>query len=135
MFTWNCSAILTARGSAQSRGGRNRAEIAAAAAGDKRRVLRAAERREVLDVFTCLRHHRTLATAGRLLGRNSERHLKSPAEMARFSRIFPKPSPIHSCFPRVCNSRCKIWGISFPKYPVPDGKSQMHFCASARWKE
>jgi len=32
------------------------------------------ERREVLDVFTCLRHHRTLETAGRLLGRNSERY-------------------------------------------------------------
>ena len=31
--------------------------------------------REVLDVFTCIRHHRTLADAGRLLARNSERHL------------------------------------------------------------
>ena len=41
------------------------------------------QQREVLDVFTCIRHHRTLATAGRLLSRNSERHLKSPAEMAR----------------------------------------------------
>ena len=25
------------------------------------------QQREVLDVFTCIRHHRTLATAGRLL--------------------------------------------------------------------
>src|SRR5437879_1574372 len=39
--------------------------------------------REVLDVFTCIRHHRNLNTTGRLLARNSERHLKSPAEVAR----------------------------------------------------
>ena len=71
------------------------------------------ERREVLDVFTCLRHHRTLETAGRLLARNSERHLKSPEEMARFSRIFPKPSPIRSWFPRACNSICRIWATNF----------------------
>jgi error-prone DNA polymerase len=37
-----------------------------------------ARERELCDVFTALRHHRTLATAGRLLARNSERYLKSP---------------------------------------------------------
>ena len=38
-------------------------------------------RRELLDVFTCLRHKTTLARAGRLLEHNSERYLKSTAEM------------------------------------------------------
>src|SRR5260370_9385584 len=37
--------------------------------------------RELLDGFTCIRHHHVLATAGQLLSRNSKRHLKSPAEM------------------------------------------------------
>src|SRR5208283_621019 len=37
--------------------------------------------RELLDVFTCVRHHVTLAGAGRLLEHNSERSVKSPAEM------------------------------------------------------
>ena len=41
------------------------------------------EERQILDVFTCIRNHRTLDTAGRLLARNSERYLKSPAEMLR----------------------------------------------------
>src|SRR5208283_2379475 len=41
------------------------------------------DRRELLDVFTCVRNKATLATAGRLLERNSERHVKTPAEMAR----------------------------------------------------
>src|SRR5580692_8920040 len=35
-----------------------------------------ARERELCDVFTAIRHHRTLATAGRLLARNSERYLK-----------------------------------------------------------
>ena len=39
--------------------------------------------REILDVFTCLRNKTTLAEAGRLLQRNSERHLKRAAAMAR----------------------------------------------------
>ena len=42
--------------------------------------------RQVLDVFTCLRNHRTLATAGRLLSRNNECCLKSGAEMSRSIR-------------------------------------------------
>ena len=46
--------------------------------------------REVLDVFTCIRHHRNLNTAGRLLARNSERHLKSPAEMERLFSDLPE---------------------------------------------
>jgi len=34
--------------------------------------------RELCDVFTAIRNHKTLATAGKLLARNSERYLKSP---------------------------------------------------------
>lgn len=38
--------------------------------------------REVLDVFTCIRHHTHLDAAGKLLAPNDHRHLKSPQEMA-----------------------------------------------------
>ena len=41
-----------------------------------------AEQREILDVFTCIRNHTRLDLAGRLLAKNSEQHLKSPAAMA-----------------------------------------------------
>src|SRR5262249_19671901 len=37
--------------------------------------------RELCDAFTAIRNHKTLPTAGRLLARNAERHLKTPAEM------------------------------------------------------
>jgi error-prone DNA polymerase len=46
--------------------------------------------RELLDVFTCVREKVTLATAGRLLERNSERYVKAPAEMARLFADLPE---------------------------------------------
>ena len=41
------------------------------------------ERRALQDVVTCIREHRTLEEAGRLLEANAERHLKSAEEMTR----------------------------------------------------
>jgi error-prone DNA polymerase len=49
----------------------------------------APERRPLADVLTCIREHVTIDTAGRRLGPNGERHLKSAAEMARLARAFP----------------------------------------------
>ena len=46
--------------------------------------------REILDVFTCIRNHRTLETAGRLLAKNSERYLKTPRQMARLFADLPE---------------------------------------------
>jgi len=85
------------------------------------------QRREVLDVFTCIRHHRTLATAGRLLVRNSERSFKTHAEMALlFSDL---PEVIANT--QVLSSRLRFTlndlGYKFPVYPVPDGESEMQF--------
>jgi error-prone DNA polymerase len=45
------------------------------------------EERQILDVFTCIRNHHTLDTAGRLLARNSERYLKSPEDAATVCRL------------------------------------------------
>ncbi len=41
------------------------------------------ERRMLQDVVTCIREHRTLEEAGKLLAANAERHLKSAEEMTR----------------------------------------------------
>jgi error-prone DNA polymerase len=83
--------------------------------------------REILDVFTCIRHHRTLSTAGHLLSRNSERHLKSPAEMTHLFSDLPE-AIVNT---QVLSSRLKFTlkdlGYQFPRYPVPAGESQMHF--------
>ena len=83
--------------------------------------------RELSDVFTAIRHHRTLATAGRLLARNSERHLKSPQEMQ--SLFADLPEAIANT--RELSSRLvftfKDLGYEFPQYPVPEGETMMSF--------
>ena len=83
--------------------------------------------REVLDVFTCIRHHRTLATAGRLLSRNSERHLKSPAEMSGLFTDLPEAIANTKVLSSRLQFTLKDLGYQFPKYPVPHGESQMSF--------
>ena len=50
----------------------------------------APERRRLQDVLSCVREHRTLETAGRLLEANAERHMKSAAEMARLFADYPQ---------------------------------------------
>jgi error-prone DNA polymerase len=85
------------------------------------------QQREVLDVFTCLRHHRTLSTAGRLLSRNSERRFKSPAEMV--SLFSDLPEAIANT--EAVSSRLKFTlndlGYKFPAYPAGDGETQNSF--------
>jgi error-prone DNA polymerase len=83
--------------------------------------------RELADAFTALQHHRTLATAGRLLARNAERYLKSPAAMrALFADV---PEAIANTV--ELSSRLEFTlndlGYEFPRYPVPEGESMMSF--------
>src|SRR4029077_13749147 len=46
--------------------------------------------RQVADVFTCIRHHVRLETAGRRLSLNSERFVKSPQEMTELFADLPE---------------------------------------------
>jgi error-prone DNA polymerase len=83
--------------------------------------------RELADAFTALQHRRTLATAGRLLARNAERYLKSPAAMrALFADL---PQAIASTL--ELSSRLEFTlndlGYEFPRYPVPDGETMVSF--------
>ncbi|PYU22484.1 MAG: error-prone DNA polymerase [Acidobacteria bacterium] len=83
--------------------------------------------REVLDVFTCIRHHHNLNTAGRLLSHNSERHLKPPAEMERLFSDLPEAIANTQVLSSRLQFTLKDLGYQFPKYPVPGGQSQMQF--------
>ncbi|MSO76935.1 MAG: error-prone DNA polymerase [Alphaproteobacteria bacterium] len=47
------------------------------------------ERRPLLDVLTCIRHHTSVDKAGWLLTANAERHLKPAGEMARLFARYP----------------------------------------------
>jgi error-prone DNA polymerase len=85
------------------------------------------QQRELLDVFTCIRNHRSLATAGRLLTRNPERHLKTPAKMQRLFADLPEAIANTQTLSSRLQFTLKDLGYEFPKYPVPDGGTQMQF--------
>jgi len=86
-----------------------------------------AKDREILDVFTCIRNHCQLATAGRLLQKNDERHLRSPEEMAEIFCDLPEAV----ANTELLDSRLKYTladlGYQFPLYPIPAGETMDSF--------
>ena len=84
-------------------------------------------RREVSDVFTCIRNHVRLETAGRLLARNSERYLKSPAAMEKLFEDLPEAIANTSELSSRLEFTLEDLGYEFPKYPVPDGETMTSF--------
>src|SRR6266481_813859 len=83
--------------------------------------------RELADAFTALQHHRTLATAGRLLARNAERYLKSPAAMRALFADFPDAIANTVELSSRLEFTLNDLGYEFPRYPVPDGETMMSF--------
>jgi error-prone DNA polymerase len=85
--------------------------------------VRHTDHREILDVFTAIRHHRTLETAGRLLSRNAERRLKSPREMARLFSDLPEAIANTLEISSRLEFTMNDLGYRFPPYPVPGDES------------
>jgi error-prone DNA polymerase len=83
--------------------------------------------RELCDVFTAIRNHCTLATAGRLLARNSERHLKSPRQMQQLFADLPEALANTVELSSRLEFTLENLGYEFPKYPVPQGETMMSF--------
>jgi error-prone DNA polymerase len=86
--------------------------------------------REILDVFTCLFHKTTLAQAGRLLARNSERHLRNPAEMAQLFADIPEAIANTELISSRLGFTLSDLGYQFPEYPLPPGET----VSSYLWK-
>ena len=86
-----------------------------------------AEERPLFDVLTSIREHVPLLRAGRKLAANAERYFKPPAQMARL--FADRPAAIHAT--RDLADRLQFsmtdLGYRFPKYPVPDGESEISF--------
>ena len=83
--------------------------------------------REVLDVFTAIRHGCDLEGAGRLLATNSQRHVRSASSMRRlFSDV---PEAIENT--RLLSERLEFeldnLGYKFPEYAVPDDETMDSF--------
>jgi len=84
-------------------------------------------RREVADVFTCIRNHVRLETAGRLLAHNSERYLKSAEVMARLFADLPEAIANTVELSSRLKFTLEDLGYEFPRYPVPAGETMTSF--------
>ena len=97
------------------------------------------ERRELQDVLTCIHHKTSIAEAGILLNRNSERHLKSSKEMQALFADLPEAFAHTRELAERLNFTLKDLGYTFPRYPVPSGETEMSYLrqltdAGARWR-
>ncbi|MDQ2878219.1 MAG: PHP domain-containing protein, partial [Pseudomonadota bacterium] len=77
--------------------------------------------RPLHDILTCIRHGVTITTAGRLLAANTERHLKSPAEMARLFRDCPEAVAQTTTLIDRIDFTLDHLRYQYPHEPVPDG--------------
>jgi error-prone DNA polymerase len=94
----------------------------------------AAKDRELCDTFTAIRHHRTLSTAGRLLARNSERHLKSAQEMQQLFVDLPEAITNTLELSSRLEFTLNDLGYEFPRYPVPEGETMNSFLRERAWE-
>jgi error-prone DNA polymerase len=83
--------------------------------------------REILDVFTAVRHHTDLEHAGRLLTVNQQRYLRDAREMtAKFNDL-----PVAIANTLALSERLEFelndLGYEFPRYPVPQGETMDSF--------
>ncbi|NOT27208.1 MAG: error-prone DNA polymerase [Acidobacteria bacterium] len=83
--------------------------------------------RPLFDVLTCIRHRTSLDAAGRRLARNAERYLKPPEVMARLFADRPEALMGAEALAERLEYTMADLGYRFPKYPVPDGETEMAF--------
>ena len=93
----------------------------------------APERRPLADVLTCIREKCTMAEAGLRLAVNAERHLKSPAEMARLFARFPDAIARTTEIAKACSFSLSELHYEYPDEPVPPGKTAQRHLEDLTW--
>jgi len=87
----------------------------------------AAYDREILDLFTAVRHHSDLDHAGRLLASNDQRHLRPARETAALFRDVPGALANTLLLSSRLGFQLDDLGYEFPFYPVPEGETMDSF--------
>jgi error-prone DNA polymerase len=90
-------------------------------------------RRALADVLTCIREKCTIADAGFHLAPNAERHLKSPAEMARLFARFPDAIARTLEIADACRFSLGELTYEYPDEPVPPGKTPQQHLEELTW--
>jgi error-prone DNA polymerase len=90
-------------------------------------------RRPLQDVLSCIREGCTLAEAGLRLHANAERHLKSPAEIARLFRARPDAVARTLEIVEACRFSLDELRYEYPPEPVPEGRTPQEELARLAW--
>jgi error-prone DNA polymerase len=93
----------------------------------------APDRRPLQDVVTCIREKTTIARAGYLLNPNAERHLKSPAEMARLFARWPHAISATREFADSLHFSLDELKYEYPRETVPDGRTPQQHLEQLTW--
>jgi error-prone DNA polymerase len=93
----------------------------------------APERRPLSDVLTCVREKCTIAEAGFRLTVNAERHIKTPAEMARLFARFPEAIDRTIDIADACHFSLGELRYEYPDEPVPEGKTAQQHLEDLTW--
>jgi error-prone DNA polymerase len=83
--------------------------------------------RELFDVFTCIKNHCTIEEAGLLLSENSERFLKTKAQMLALFGDFPEAVECTNEIAARVDFSMDELKYSFPSYDVPPGDTMDSF--------
>ena len=92
------------------------------------------ERRPLQDVMACIREKTTIAKAGYLLNPNSERHLKSPEEMARLFARWPHAIQATRDFADAIRFSLDELRYEYPRETVPDGRTPQQHLEHLTWE-
>ncbi|MBU1376140.1 MAG: error-prone DNA polymerase [Alphaproteobacteria bacterium] len=92
------------------------------------------ERRMLQDVLTCIREGCTIGQAGFALQANAERHLKTPAEMARLFARFP--GAVERSVEIAARIEFDLGELKYeyPAEPVPEGKTAIGHLRDLAWE-
>jgi error-prone DNA polymerase len=85
------------------------------------------------DILTCIREGQHVDKAGRLLGVNRERHIKSAEEMVKLFADLPEAIDNAWELSQRLDFTLANLGYEFPQYPLPGGETDMSFLRKIAW--
>ena len=83
--------------------------------------------REILDIFTTIRNHVQLESAGRLLTQNNNHHIRTSEEMVSLFRDYPSAIANTIHVSQRLQFELDNLGYEFPRYPVSEGDTMDSF--------
>jgi error-prone DNA polymerase len=89
--------------------------------------------KELHDILTCIREGQHVDNAGRLLGVNRERYIKSAAEMSALFEDLPQAVDGAWTLANTLDFTLADLGYQFPDYPLPAGETNNSFLRKITW--